>query len=202
MMEQHALKAIHEFWFGPNVSDARVTSKRQAALWWGKSESTDAQIRERFLPILQQEMQGQFAHLRSPHEMLSRIILLDQFPRNMYRGQAQAFIYDEHARLLASQLCQNEGERQLALIERVFVYLPFEHSEHYDDQLVSENFFQQLLDEADDSEREVFSGYWRFAVRHREIIEQFDRFPHRNQWLGRESTEPELAFLQTPGSGF
>ena len=202
MIKQHALQAIHEFWFGPEVLDARVVSKRQSSLWWSKSAAVDAQIRERFEPMLQQELQGQFAEQQTPSDMLARIILLDQFPRNMYREQAQAFAYDERARLLASQLCQGEGERRLTLIERGFVYLPFEHSEHFDDQLVSENFFQQLVDEACDEEKELFSGFLRFAVRHREIIEQFDRFPHRNAWLGRESTEQELAFLQTPGSGF
>lgn len=201
-MNHQALKAVHEFWFGPEASDARVVSKRQSSLWWSKSSIIDAQIKEKFEPVLQQELQDQFAHCLTPREVLARIILLDQFPRNMYREQALAFAYDERARLLASQLCQGEGEKLLTLIERVFIYLPFEHSEHFDDQLVSENFFQQLLDEAPESEKELFTGYLRFAVRHREIIEQFDRFPHRNRWLGRESTEQERAFLQTPGSGF
>ncbi|MGH8638692.1 MAG: DUF924 family protein, partial [Burkholderiales bacterium] len=120
-----------------------------------------------------------------------RVILLDQIPRNMFRGGARAFAADALARAAARRILARGWNERMTQAEKLFAYLPFEHSESLEDQ----NLSCELMKDFDAEQR-------RYAERHREIIDRFGRFPHRNEALGRQSTPDEIEFLKQPGSGF
>lgn len=194
--------AVLRFWFGENTGSAD-TAKRQAALWWSKQPATDTVIRRQFAPWVQAAGFGRFAGWQeTAGGALALIILLDQFPRNLFRGSPRAFAYDAQARETAIALIRTGRYLELRLIERVFAYLPLEHSEipAHQDECVA--LFEALHDEAPEGEKAVFAGYVDFAHRHRDIVRRFGRFPHRNAALGRPSTPEEAAFLLQPGSSF
>lgn len=193
---------ILDFWFGTRKDDAAVAAER-SKLWWIKREETDRDIRERFEGVVQKAAQRELdAWAESPQGRLALIILTDQFPRNIFRNTPQAFAYDEMARAWCKQGLRDKAHLALRPIERVFLYLPLEHSESMDDQEQSLALFHELLDSVEAQDRETFSGFFDYALRHREVIARFGRFPHRNRILGRESTEAEIAFLKEPGSSF
>lgn len=194
--------AVLDFWFGTNQADAAVAAER-AKLWWIKRDETDRAIRERFEAIVHKAARRELeAWAESPQGRLALIILTDQFPRNMYRNTADAFAFDALARAWCKEGLRNNAHRALRPIERVFFYLPLEHSESMDDQEQAVALFRALVDGVGETGREVFSGFLDYAVRHREVIARFGRFPHRNRILGRESNEEEIAFLKEPGSSF
>jgi uncharacterized protein (DUF924 family) len=193
---------ILEFWFGSNADDAAVAEER-SALWWAKHAKVDEEIRERFGACMARTASGELdAWAATAGGRLALILLADQFPRNAYRDTPQAFALDP----LALAWCK-EGIRlglhaSLRPIERVFFYLPLEHSESLDDQRQSVALFQELVDSVEPRCAGTFRGFLDFAVRHRDIVMRFGRFPHRNRILGRPSTPEELAFLQEKGSSF
>ena len=127
----------------------------------------------------------------APESCLALVILLDQFPRNMFRGTGRAFAADALARAAAQTIVGRGWDRKMSTDERSFAYLPFEHSESLADQQRCCELMRPLGGET-----------YRYALRHREIIARFGRFPHRNAALGRDSTPEEIEFLKTPGSGF
>ena len=172
---------VLEFWFGQD-------RKR----WFVKDPAFDDEIRARFLPLYERAFQGSVAHWNAePRGSLALVILFDQFPRNMFRGTPRAFASDELARTGARTIVDKGWDKTMTADERTFAYLPFEHSESLEDQIRCCELMAPLGEE--------LLGY---AVRHREIIARFGRFPHRNAALGRESTPEETEFLKTPGSGF
>ncbi len=198
-------QTIAEFWFGPdagNAADAAV-AERQAALWWRKDPETDNAIRRRFEDVITEAAMGALdAWAQTPSGRLALILLTDQFPRNICRDTKAAFGHD----LLALAWCK-EGltrgdDERLRPIERVFFYLPLEHSESPQDQERSVALYRALSAGVPPSQRAVFDGFLDFALRHRDIVERFGRFPHRNRLLGRASSPQELAFLEEPGSSF
>ena len=130
------------------------------------------------------------------------IILLDQFSRNIYRNSPRAFSQDEQALDLAMRGTVSAVDKKLTPVERVFFYLPFEHSESVAVQERSVSLYQGLLDEVADADKVKFIGYLDFAVKHVDIVKRFKRFPHRNEILGRTSTQAEIEFLQQPDSSF
>ena len=191
-----------EFWFGDKVDDAEA-GERQAALGWGQSAETDERLSGRFGQAASAAAAGILDHWSgSPQGRLALILLLDQLPRVIHRGAPGAFAEDEKARRVASKGIESGADRLLRPIERVFFYLPFEHSEDQADQQRSVEHYENLADEVPEKWRKSFDFYLEFAVRHREIVDRFGRFPHRNAILGRESTSEELEFLKEPGSGF
>lgn len=195
-------ETLLSFWFGAAADDVAV-ARSQAALWWSKHPDADQGIRERFEGLLQRSMAGPPPGWPdTPRGRLARVILLDQFPRSMYRGRPEAFIWDETAREAASAALASGDECHLRPIERVFLYLPFEHSESLEDQDLAVERFRELCAQAPETGHQVFEGFLDFALRHRDIIRRFGRFPHRNAILGRSSTAGEAAFLQEPGSSF
>src|SRR5262249_17283334 len=146
---------------------------------------------------------GELNHWKTyPRGNLSLIILYDQFPRNIYRGSAAAFADDQ----LALQLCLNglaiAQDQELHPVERAFFYMPLEHAEDRALQEASVARFRRLAEFAPKSSREIFESFHEFAVRHKEVIDRFGRFPHRNAALGRMSTQEETEFLKQSGSGF
>ena len=193
---------ILDFWFGSNPDDGAVTKER-SDLWWSKNEATDDEIRRRFEIYLIMAVSEQLKDwLTTPLGRLALIILTDQFPRTIYRDTAQAFSCDEKALAWCIEGLEQKVDRELRPIERVFFYLPLEHAEYLEHQALSVKYFGELASTINSEQKALFDGYLDYAVRHRQIIERFGRFPHRNKVLGRESTPEELAFLSEPGSSF
>ena len=181
-------KEVLEFWFG-TPDDADYGQQRK--IWFTKNPEFDQKVRSLFTPYYQQAATGQLDNWKtSPEGCLALIIILDQFPRNMFRRQPQSFATDaQHA------VTQN-FDQQLPLLQRWFVYMPFEHSENIEHQHQSIELFKKLRDQ------ENLSEPLDYAKRHFQVIERFGRFPHRNDILGRESTPEETEFLKQPGSSF
>ena len=131
-----------------------------------------------------------------PHGALALVILLDQFPRNLFRDDSRAFATDAHARHVARDVIARGCDRALDSVQRMFLYLPFEHSELLADQ----DEALRLLATIEDTSMRDSALEW--ARKHREIIARFGRFPHRNAMLGRDTTPEDRAFLAEPGSSF
>ena len=137
--------------------------------------------------------QGELAaRAAEPRGALASCLVLDQLPRNLFRGTPRAFAYDPLARAIARRTVAAGLDRQLDAKARLFLYLPFEHSEEIADQREAVRLCEELGN----------AGWLDYARRHLVIIERFGRFPHRNAILGRVSTPEEVAFLREPGSSF
>jgi uncharacterized protein (DUF924 family) len=161
--------------------------------WYRRDEALDAKIKDRFGKVYEELKAGvPDGWLDGAEAYLAAIIVLDQFPRNIFRGSAQAFATDESALALAKKALSKRIDQWLPKEKRAFVYLPFQHSEAAEDQARSVELFTALGNPLN----------LDYALRHQEIIDRFGRFPHRNATLGRESTEEEEAFLKEPRSSF
>ncbi|RIX40937.1 MAG: DUF924 domain-containing protein [Rhodocyclales bacterium GT-UBC] len=186
---------ILAFWFGLPGEPGFGQPRRE---WFAKDATFDERIRSRFLASVEAALAGRLAHwMGSPKGVLALLILLDQFPRNLFRNQDKAFAGDQQARLLAEMALDQGWEKQFGPLERVFLYLPFEHSERLADQERAVALFSALA-----AEHPGNDGFLDYARRHHEVIARFGRFPHRNAALGRDSTPDELDYLAQPGSGF
>lgn len=193
---------VLEFWFG-NAGDDAAIAQAQQKLWWSKNETVDADIRKRFGDLVESAAAGRFDHwAQDARGRLALILLFDQFPRNMYRDTPRAFSCDPIACRLALAGIATGADRELRAIERVFFYLPLEHSESAELQERCVAPFTALAAGVPEVDRKTFAGYVDYAVRHRDVIHRFGRFPHRNHILGRASTPEETAFLKQPGSSF
>lgn len=174
---------ILDFWFDPN----------HRSLWFAKSDAFDYKIREQFQIIHQQAIQAElWSWRKTPEGRLAEIIVLDQFSRNIYRDQAQAFAYDSLVLALAQEAISLQLDAQLSPEQRSFLYMPFMHSESKLMHEYALKLFQRLGNEINLS----------FAKKHKIIIDRFGRYPHRNEILGRTSTAEELEFLTQPNSSF
>lgn len=194
--------AVLSYWFGVATGDT-ATAQAQRRLWWSKDAVIDADIRERFGIVVNAAAAG--AHddwVREPRGRLALILLFDQFPRNIHRDTPQAFAHDPRALQLALDGIATGADRSLRPIERVFCYLPLEHAESLELQDQCVVLFTALAAGVPDADRPTFNGYVDYAVRHRDVIRRFGRFPHRNLILGRASTAEEEQFLREPGSSF
>lgn len=190
------------FWFGDNPDDAAV-AKAQAELWWGHRQETDELLQARFGAAASAAAADVLDHwVGSPRGRLALILLLDQLPRAIHRATPAAFAQDAKARAVAEQGLESGADRLLRPIERLFFYLPFEHSEDLADQDRSVELYRELLTTVESAHRETFAAFVDYANRHRDVIKQFGRFPHRNLILGRESTPEEKEFLEQSGSSF
>jgi len=193
---------ILHFWFGDDSDDAVVAGKQQA-LWWSKNPQTDALIRTRFEPLVLAAAAGELDTWRAtPESLLALILLTDQFPRNIYRDTPDAFRFDPLARKLCLEALDTGADQQLRPIQRIFAYLPLEHSENLAHQQRCVELTTALAKQVPEAWRKSFESFAGFAEKHRVIIERFGRFPHRNAILDRPSTDEELEFLQQPGSSF
>ena len=195
-------ESILEYWFGSNLDDAKVAAHK-SSLWWSQNSVVDDEIRQRFAPSLLTAASRELNHWASePNGALALILLTDQFPRNIYRDSAKAFAFDSDALTWCLEGINARLDRALRPIQRVFFYLPLEHAESLEQQEKSVSRFRELFDSATAEQKSAFESFLDFAVRHRDIIVRFGRFPHRNKILGRPSTTEELAFLAEPGSSF
>jgi len=182
--------AILQFWFGEPGSAVRGTFRKE---WFAKDPAFDTIIWQRFGTDVEQAIAGAFVDWETDRDAsLALILLLDQLPRNIYRGDARAYSGDARARSVANEALVQRFDRNRPAPERQFFYMPFMHGEQLPDQDRSLALFLGLGN-ADSTD---------YAVRHRDIIKRFGRFPHRNKVLGRRSTPEEEKFLKEPGSSF
>jgi len=185
-------REVLAFWFGPPTAEPVARAE-----WFRKDPAFDAQIGQRFGRLIESALEGGLdAWAASPSGSLARILVLDQFTRNVHRDTPRAFAGDARALEGARALVASGWHLGFTPVQRWFCYLPFEHSEALADQDESLRLFALLREDP------VAGGAHEWALRHREVIERFGRFPHRNAILGRPSTEAELAFLSQPGSRF
>jgi uncharacterized protein (DUF924 family) len=194
-------RQVRDFWFGKLPMTAQALNQR-VSLWFPGDLSEEALrtrddvIRKRFGNLVERASKGQLASWAdSPRRCLSLIVLLDQFPRNIYRGTAQAFAYDNQALELTLSGMQSAADGALDIVERLFFYMPLQHCEARDMQDESVAAYRRLLAEAPQELHAVFESSVKSAEQHRSIIERFGRFPHRNEVLGRHSTPDEEAWL-------
>jgi len=184
---------ILEFWFG---SADTVGKARQ--VWFIKNSEFDQTIRIRFQDDYQQAAAGKLEHWQQTAPgCVALILLLDQFPRNMFRSDPRAFATDLQSQAITQQAIARGLDQELPALQRWFLYIPLMHSENLAYQRQSVELFRQLKD----VEPETASAF-TYAVRHLKVIERFGRFPHRNQILNRTSTPEEVKFLKQPGSSF
>ena len=190
-----SVNEILDFWFGTSQEDTAGIARK---VWFTKDPGFDQTIQTRFMADYQQAAAGKLYHWQqSSQGCVALVLLLDQFPRNMFRGSARAFATDTQALSVTQHAIACALNQELPPLQRWFLYIPFMHSENLDHQRQSVELFRQLRDE--DSETKSAFPY---AVRHLEVIERFGRFPHRNKILGRVSTPEETEFLKQPGSSF
>jgi uncharacterized protein (DUF924 family) len=190
------------FWFGELGDDGRV-DESHAGRFWTKDAAFDREVTSRFGATYDAIMRDEReSWLESARGRLAYVIVLDQFARNMFRGSARSFQGDARALEAARVGVERGHDRELRGDERVFLYMPFMHSESLADQERCIELFRAFRDETSGKLRETLDNNLQFAIRHRDIIQQWGRFPHRNAVLGRASTPEELAFLQQPNSSF
>ncbi|MBI1300092.1 MAG: DUF924 family protein [Alphaproteobacteria bacterium] len=176
---------VLKFWF----------EETQPQQWFQKNDAFDADIRDRFMvtyDMARKDMCQDWA--RDAEGVLALVIVLDQFPRNMFRGDPKMFATDSKALLIVKEALHKGFDHILPTVKRRFVYMPFMHSEELKEQKRSVALFESM------KEDEPLS--YEYALKHMEVIEKFGRFPHRNVVLGRESTQEELGYLKLPGAGF
>ncbi len=182
-MSADKIDAVLKFWFD-------TLSPKD---WFRRDEMLDNKIVVKFGHLYEQLKSGvPGSWLGTPQGFLAAILVLDQFPRNMFRDSPRAFATDPAALALAKEAIAKGYDMELSPEQRTFLYMPFQHAEDASDQTRSIELFTALGNPLN----------LDFALRHQAIIERFGRFPHRNEVLGRKSSEEELAFLQEPGSSF
>jgi len=193
---------VLDFWFGADPMAPDQLSQRMR-LWFGGDEPPeiralrDESLTARFGSLAQSAAAGHLdAWVSSPHRLLALVLLLDQFPRSIHRGTAAAFAQDERALELVMAGLQTGADATLTPIQRVFFYMPMQHSESPDIQEESVAAFRRLALEAPLEQRSLFQNCLKFAQLHQRIVARFGRFPHRNAVLGRQDSPAEEAFLR------
>lgn len=194
MITMSQAKEILDFWFGQPDAENYGKPRKE---WFSDLPEFDREIHQSFFSIYEKAAMGELDEWQnSPDGCLALIVLLDQFPRNIFRGTAEAFGTDWQALTVAQYAVAQGYDRKLLPVQRWFIYLPFEHSENIEHQRQSVQLFEQLSYDPESA------GAIEYAIRHMEIIARFGRFPHRNAILGRPSTPAEEEFLKQPGMMF
>ncbi|MDQ4127499.1 MAG: DUF924 domain-containing protein [Actinomycetota bacterium] len=185
---------VLSFWFG-REGEPGYGEFRDA--WFQKDPAFDERVRERFGPLYERAAAGELDGWREDaRSCLALVICLDQFPRNMFRGDGRTHAADGKALETARYAVERAHDRELPPFQRMFVYMPFMHSENLEDQRRSVELFGRL------AQTPGAPDVTSYAVGHKEIVERFARFPHRNEILGRETTPEEAEFLEGPNSSF
>jgi len=193
---------IISFWFADARGDPEKAMHRKA-FWFEANAATDKEIARRFSASVQGAARGELAAWeQDPQSSVALVVLLDQFPRNLFRGTAEAFQYDSRALAVASRAVAADHPKRLSVPEQGMLLMPYEHSEDASVQRAGVALLRKLLDRADQSWKPFVRGSLDFAVQHLEIVERFGKFPHRNAVLGRSSTPAEQAYLDGGGESF
>jgi uncharacterized protein (DUF924 family) len=189
-------KEILDFWFG-ELDEHGLPDSDHRNKWFRSDRRFDQEIRRRFLSMVLFASEQGLDHWRSEAGgILAEIILLDQFSRNIFRGGAMAFDQDRQARKLCRQAMQKGQDMMLAPVHRAFLYMPLQHSELKDDQNMSVECYEQLARSTHGILADFMGSFLESARDHRAIIQQYGRFPHRNNALGRTSTPEEQEYLE------
>jgi uncharacterized protein (DUF924 family) len=185
---------VLNFWFG-REGDPEYGQFRNE--WFRKDPEFDARVTERFADLYEEAAAGELDGWREDAEScLALVIILDQFPRNMFRGEGRTHAEDDRALESSQYAVEHALDRELPAFQKMFLYMPFMHSENVEDQRRSVELFERLAGE------EGAPDVVAYAVTHRDIVERFGRFPHRNEILGRDTTPEEAVFLTKEGSSF
>lgn len=197
MTEPVTPASILEFWLGEDFASG-WPSRDMGPRWFGGDAELDREIAERFGPQVAQALAGGLAEWEAaPLDRLALVILLDQFPRNIHRGQAKAFAGDERAQRLVHEALAQGIDRQLPWVGRVFLYMPLMHAEDLQQQEEGVRRFRELAGEVPEPLRKTVGSSLRSAEQHRDIIARLGRFPYRNNALGRTNTALEFDFLKS-----
>jgi uncharacterized protein (DUF924 family) len=176
-------KDILTFWF----------EEIDQSQWWKKDNDFDNLIIERFAEVHAQAIQCELFEWRiEPKGRLAEIIVLDQFSRNMFRNSWRAFAHDSLALALSQEAIASKADLELTPTERIFLYMPFMHSESLKIHEIAIDLYLNI----------GIQNNLDFEIKHKQIIEKFGRYPHRNSILGRTSTDEEIEFLRQEGSSF
>lgn len=187
-------REIYDFWFGAPGSDGHGDVRE---FWFASTPEIDREMKARFLDQYHRAAAGEFDSWKSDARgWVALIVLLDQVPRNVFRGDGKSFAADPVALATAKGLVASPLHAELITVEKLFAYLPFEHSENISDQMDCVAFYEAIDDHENKAE------WIEFAVMHKDIVAEFGRFPHRNAMLGRESTAAEEAWLQSSDQRF
>jgi len=190
-------KEILDFWFG-DLDEKGLPDGPHRNRWFRSSKRFDQEIRRRFLSMVLFASEQGLGHWRKEAGgKLAEIILLDQFSRNIFRGGALAFEQDKLANKLCKEAMRKGDDMALPPVQRAFIYMPLEHAERLEDQALSVECYEQLVAATSGVVQDFMTSFLRSAQDHKDIIERFGRFPHRNQALGRSSTEAEKEYLDT-----
>jgi len=189
---------VVDFWFGTPGSAEWLQPRPE---WFRKDPAFDAVIEARFGVLLERALHGRLEDDPEEQDLpvtrLARIIVCDQFTRNVWRGRPKSFALDPIALATSRTLIDTPEERAMPAMQRIFVYMPLMHSEMLADQQQCVALFKALAAESSEA-----ANSFDYAERHLAVIERFGRFPHRNEILGRDNTAEEIAFLKLPGSSF
>jgi len=195
-----ALDDIYVYWFGNLKSRTAVPADTKK--WFFGGSQVDDEIRARFGAFIALATVARWDPARlTRRQQVALVVLLDQFPRNVFRGSGLSFASDAAARAVARKLIKGD-HRRFFFVERMFLYLPLEHSEDVADQDLSVRLFAELAVEAPAALKGMFRSTLDYATRHRDTIRKFGRYPHRNKVLKRKTTAKERAFLKTTPGGF
>ena len=187
---------ILTFWFGKG-EESEIPSLERTALWFSDNKFTAETIKDKFIDTIEMASKGEYnVRRKTPRGCLALILLLDVFPRKIYPGQVQSFIYDHVALDVCKHGLKNSYEHNLCLIERVFFYMPLQRVENLDLQRKSIAAYKMLLDLAIPETKDLYQSFLKIAVYNFEVIKQFGRFPDRNSILNRKPTEAEEQFLK------
>lgn len=200
-MNKKNLRELHDFWFGDIKNGLCASHKTE--LWYGANQDTDNYIITEYTALHQKAVVAELTDWqKSAKGVLGLIIVLDQLSRNIYRGQSDAFLYDD----LALDYCLTGLElgmdKQLEIIERLFFYHPLMHSESLNCQQLCVDLMESMLQDCNQDNRATVENSIKFAQQHRDIIEEFGRFPYRNEVLARKSSAAELNYLNGSGQRF
>ena len=201
-MRHPHLEEVRHFWFEDACTSPASLARHQAR-WFAPSAQLDRDMKKRFGALPEAVRSGALSYRPDDaHDLLTVILILDQFPRQIYRNTPRAFAYDSEARAISSTMIEKSLFQVLHPVEQVFVFLPFEHSETLSDQSLSVQLYETLSQQATGPYQSFLENALDYARRHHSIIERFGRFPHRNATLKRGSTREEESFLAAGGDTF
>jgi len=200
--DQLRIDAVLAFWFEEKELSAPQIDGRMD-IWFGEDPVFDLEIIKEFSDDVDRASEGKLDHwANEPRGRLALILLLDQFRRNIYRNTADAFSCDKQALKLCVEGAMEKKDKGLSPIERVFFYMPLQHAESRKVQQKSCDIFNKLAEAMSPTYKETFQTIAQFAELHRDIVERFGRFPHRNSLLGRRNTPDEEEFLTGDSPNF
>lgn len=195
---------ILKYWLSDDLSLLKTDKYApRFGLWFSSKKETDDYIKEKFEKQIIAASNGSLDHWKNDAQgYVALIILLDQFTRNVFRGSAQMFAYDSKALSIAKEFASNNQKfNQVSAIEQLFIYLCYTHSENQNDLLEAIDAMKKISENGSEAVKSYANGFHKFAIEHYDVLKKFNRYPHRNELLGRQSTDAEIEYLKTDKFG-